>query len=151
MLRKYGLKAVEYLFYSLALLAALPMLLSTPIEGVVPDHLAAVVLILVGLGVLVPRAVAYKGWHRVIAEVGTYKGTWDGERSATYTYRVGNQRYRGAFRSMYGTAKLTRVPVCVNPHAPWVRYPVFWNVWQFGAVMIAAGLFLLLADQHFFG
>lgn len=147
----YGLKIVEYLFCALAILTALPLSNPALIQGVTPTDIAAVVFILVGVGVLLPRAIAYLRWQKVLARVGSYDGTWDGERSATYSYEVGKQRYTGSFRSMYGTETLTRLEVFVNPHAPWVRYPLFWNVWSVGAVLLAGGLFLLFSDVNFFG
>lgn len=151
MIARYGLKAAEYLLYGLALLIAVPLAKPDLITGFAPDDVAAIVFIVIGAGVLLPRAIAYFSWPRVLAQVGGYRGTWDGEKSARYTYKIGNQTYSHAFRAMWGSEEVTRLLVCVNPHAPWVKYPVFWNVWFFGATMIALGLFLLVSGVQFLG
>ncbi|WP_019956617.1 hypothetical protein [Yoonia vestfoldensis] len=150
MLAKYGLKAVEYLSYALAVLVALPLIVPDLLPQSAPNDLAAVVFVLLGVGVLLPRVIAYFWWLRVPAHVGPYRGTWDGEQSAGYTYKVGNQQYARSFRTIYGTDQMTRLQVCVNPRAPWVGYPVFWNVWLFGATMVGLGLFLLVSGVQFF-
>lgn len=150
MIAKYGLKVLEYLFYGLALLVAVPLAKPDLISGVVPSDLAAIFFILLGVGALLPRAIAYFSWPRVLAHVGPYRGTWDGEQIARYRYEVDNQTYSHAFRALYGADEIRRLYVCVNPHAPWVGYPVFWNVWLFGVTMIALGLFLLVSGVQFF-
>ncbi|NNE87846.1 MAG: hypothetical protein HKN27_07195 [Silicimonas sp.] len=151
MLARYGLKSVEVLFYALAAVSALPLLKSDWIKLGTPTDVTGIVFVLIGVGVLVPRAIAYNRWRRVGANVGPYRGTWDGERSATYSYEIDRQVYTGSFRSMYGTPKRMDLAVCVNPYAPWIRYPVFWNVWLFGAVMLGVGVFFLISDQNIIG
>lgn len=151
MLERYGLKSVEYLSYALAAVATLPLLKPDWFTLGTPTDVTGVVFILIGFGVLLPRAIAYKRWKRVGADVSLYRGTWDGERTATYTYEIDNQSYSGSFRSMYGSRKHVSLPVCVNPNAAWIRYPVFWNLWAFGAAMLGVGLFFLISDQSIIG
>ncbi|WP_322890588.1 MULTISPECIES: hypothetical protein [unclassified Yoonia] len=151
MITKYGLKILEYLLYGLALLFAVPLAKPDLISILTPTDFAAALFLLLGIGVLVPRVIAYLSWPKVVARVGPYRGTWDGEKSARYTYRIGNQTYSHAVRAMWGSEEMTRLQVCVNPHAPWVKYPVFWNVWLFGATMVAFGVFLLVSGIQFLG
>jgi hypothetical protein len=152
MLARYGIKSVEYLFYAFAALAALPLFLKSDWAMLgTPTDVSGIVFILIGIGVLLPRAIAYSRWKRVGANVSPYRGTWDGERSASYTYEIDSQSYTGSFRSMYGSRKYESLAICVNPNAPWIRYPVFWNVWVFGAAMLGVGLFFLISDQSFIG
>lgn len=151
MVSHYKLKAVEYLFYALACIAALPLLtpkIKVPLDQ---NDLSGLIFLLVGLGVVVPRAIAFSRWPIVIATVGPYSNTWDGEHSARYSYEFDNQRFSNSFRAMYGTAQRRRLKLCVNPRAPWVAYPVFVNVWCFGGTMLAVGLFLMISDYNFFG
>lgn len=151
MIAKYGLKSLEYLFYAVALLPAWPLVYSGFVQPFTQTDLAAIIFLLIGLGVLLPRAIAYVSWPKVVARVGPYRGTWDGEQSARYTYKVGDQDYARSFRAMFGTDQILRLQVCVNPHAPWIGYPVFWNVWLFGAAMTGLGVFLLFSDGQYFG
>lgn len=150
MMARYGLKVLEYLSYALVSLPALALVKPDSIGPFAPTDLAATIFILIGLGVLLPRVIAYFSWPKVLAHVGPYRSTWDGEQSASYTYKVGNQQYARSFRAMYGSDEQTRLQVCVNPHAPWIRYPVFWNVWLFGATMVALGLFVLVSGVWIF-
>ncbi|HEV8034779.1 hypothetical protein [Yoonia sp.] len=151
MLAGYGLKVLEYTLYALAVAVAVALAGPESIRPTTPDDIVAVVFILAGIGILLPRTIAYLRWPKVIARVGSYRGTWDGEQSASFSYEFGNQQYVGSFRAMYGVSRVPRVQLCVNPRAPWVRYPVFSNVWLCGVAFVGLGIFLLLSDQSFFG
>jgi hypothetical protein len=151
MLAKFGLKFIEALFYCLAGLVALLLLKPEFNKPCAPTDIAAIVFILVGIGILLPRAIAYMRWPRIVAKVGPYRDTWDGESSASYSYEIDNQRYTRSFRSVYGSSKLSRLEICVNPNAPRITYPVFWNLWLVGVAMLAVGLFLLVSDQNYLG
>lgn len=151
MLERYGLKAFEYLFYAIAGLAAVELL---RVQSTQPDwanDLCGIIFILGGIGILLPRIVAYLCWHYVTANVGPYRDDWDGDISASYSYEFNNQIYRGRFRSLNGSPRYSRLQVSVNPSAPSVRYAVFWNVWVCGAVMFGFGVFVLVREQNFFG
>jgi hypothetical protein len=151
MLAQYGLKYIVALFYGLAALASLPILKPDWNKFYSSTDMGAIVFILIGIGILLPRAIAYRRWPRVIAKVGPYRDTWDGESSAYYFYEFDDQRYARSFRTAYGNTHLTRLEVCVHPNAPRIAYPVFWNLWQVGAGLLAVGLFLLVSDQNYFG
>ncbi len=137
--------------YGLAALESWPILKPDWNKYDYATDLGAIVFILSGMGILLPRAIAYGRWPRVIAKVGPYRDTWDGESSAYYFYEFDDQRYARSFRKAYGNTHLTRLEVCVNPKAPRIAYPVFWNLWQVGAGLLAVGLFLLVSDQNYFG
>ena len=151
MLSKYGLKVVEYSFYALAAFASLVLSKTDSTQGYTPTNAAGLVFVLVGIGVLLPRAIAYTRWRRVVAKVGPDRPTWDGERKAEYAFEMDGQRYTGSYGSMPGSPKLTTLEIAVNPQAPWVRYPVIFNLWLFGIIMLAGGLFLLVSDIEVFG
>lgn len=151
MLHKYGLKIAEYGFYALAGLSSLPLMNSAWRQPYQPDDIIGVVFVLIGVGVLLPRAIAYKRWPKVLVDVGPYRNTWDGEQSASYTYKVGNQSYSGTFGSARGNEKLTKLVLCVNPDAPWMRYPVLWNIWYFGLILSAIGVFFIVSEKSFLG
>lgn len=151
MLAQFGLKYVECLFYGLAAVAALPLFKPEWNKIYSPTDTGAIIFILIGIGILLPRAIAYRRWPRVIAKVGPYRDTWDGESSASYFYEFDNQRFARSFRTVYGNTHLSRLEVCVNPNAPRITYPVFWNLWLVGVAMLALGLFLLVSDQNYFG
>lgn len=150
MLVKYALRAVEYLFYATASLASLPLLASKSNKLNDPTDNVAIVFILIGVGVLLPRAIAYSRWSKVMANVGLNRVSWDGERSAPYSYEIDNQRYTGTLRAVHGSARPSRLTICVNPAAPWIRYPVYVNIWLFGASMLGMGIFILLSGQNYF-
>ncbi len=151
MLARYGLKALEYLLYALAALAAFELFRIQSEDRESAITLAGVIFILIGLGVLVPRIVAYWKWPRVAATVGGHRATWDGEKSAAFSYDFGDQRFSGRLRSIYGSARPTRLHVCVNPRAPAVRYLVWWTVWCVGLVLLCLGIFVLTTGMHPFG
>lgn len=151
MLAKYGLKVVEYGFYTLAVFTALVLSRTDSTQGDTATNAVGFIFVLVGIGVLLPRAIAYTRWRRVVARVEPDRPTWDGERKAEYAYEVDGQRYTGSYGSMPGSPKLTRLELAVNSQAPWVRYPVILHQWSFGAIMLAGGLFLLASDIEMFG
>jgi hypothetical protein len=151
MLAGYGLKALEYLFYAAAAVVAFE-LYQVQSEGPdVASRLAGVIFILIGLGVLVPRMIAYRQWPRVTARVGEHRATWDGEQSAGYSYAFDDRQFHGKLRSVYGSARPTRIEVCVNPRAPRVRYLVLWNLWLAGLAFLVIGGSLLTTGSFFFG
>lgn len=151
MLANYGLKVVEYGFYTLAVFTAMVLSKTESTQGYTATNAVGVVFVLVGIGVLLPRAIAYRRWRRVVAKVGPDRPTWDGERKAEYAYEIDGQRYTGSYGSMPGSPKLTRLELAVNPQAPWVRYPVVLYQWSFGTIMLAGGLFLLVSGIEVFG
>ncbi len=74
------------------------------------------------------------------------------------THRPGQSRRVGGVCCMVARYRLKGLelgrcgrPLCVNPQAPWIRYPVFWNVWQFGGAMLVVGLFCMISDLHIIG
>mgnify|MGYP005989506771 CR=1 FL=1 len=151
MTARFGLKFVECLFYLLAALAALPLFwpdLNYPLSL---TDFGAITFIMIGTGILLPRGIAYRRWRRVIANVGPYRETWDGESSTTYFYEVDNQKYGRSFRTTYDSVRLTHIEICLNPSDPRIVYPVFWNLWIAGAGILALGLFLFLSPQDYFG
>ena len=151
MLVRYGLKIVEYMLYGIAVLAFLEVIRVQSTDREMANTLIGMIFLLGGLGVLVPRIIAYRSWPKVIAEVGTHRGTLDGEKSAPYSYEFGNQRYSGHYRSTWSSPRVSRLQICVNPHAPGVRYIVIWNVWFFGFMMLCFGAFMLVTGIQVFG
>lgn len=144
----YGLKVVEFAFYGIAALVFAVMCYLDSTQPERPTELLAVFFLLVGTGAILPRAIAYSRWRRVVASVSSYRRDWDGDRTASYTYTFGNEQHKGSFGATFGSQTLSSLEICVNPQAPWVRYPVFWNIWLFGFAMLGLGLFFLFGGLN---
>jgi hypothetical protein len=144
----YGLKAVEYTFYGIAALLFAFMCYVDSTQPEKPTDLLAVFFLLIGTGALLPRAIALSRWKRVVASVSSYRRDFDGDRTASYIYTFENERHTGSFGSTYGSQTLSSLEICVNPKAPWVRYPIFSNIWLFGFTMLGLGIFFLFVDLN---